>query len=111
MTMKHSLLPTGSLQKSAFILETCFHPISRRILKLLYAHEEMTMYDLSRRFCFDFDKVRFQLALLQKADVIHQVSYNRNIYYYLNEAKMERIKMALNGFCNNYMLEEAELEG
>lgn len=110
MTMKHSLLPTGPLQKSAFLLETCFHPIGRRIIKLLITQDEMTRQQLFARFCDDFDKVHFQLALLQKADVVKYVSYNRQIHYYLNKPKVAHIKTVLSGFCNDYLLEGAEVE-
>lgn len=107
--MKHSLPPAGPLQKSVFLLESCFHPIGRRIIQLLGAKEEMTMQELFSRFCSDYDKIRFQLALLQKANVVKQVSFNRQIHYYLNEAKMQQIKAVLASFCNDYSLEEVEV--
>ena len=106
--MKHSVLPAASMQKASFLLETCIHPISRRILKLLEKNEEMTLPELNKRFCFDFKKVRFQLALLLKLDIVRKVSGKEEILYYLNSSKLARIKFLLTEFSDNYFLEEAE---
>ena len=104
--MKHTLLPAASMQKATFLLETCIHPISRRILKLLAHNEEMTLPELNQRFCTNFDKVRFQLGLLQKLDVVRKVSCDEGILYYLNSSKMLKIQGLIGEFSENYMFEE-----
>ncbi|MCR9289931.1 MAG: helix-turn-helix domain-containing protein [Bacteroidetes bacterium] len=103
--MKHTLLPAASLQKTSFLLETCIHPTSRRILKLLTKHQEMTLIDLNNRFCISADKVRFQLGLLQKLNIVKKVSKKDGILYYLNSSKLLKIKLLVNEFSDNYILE------
>jgi predicted transcriptional regulator len=104
--MKHTSLPTASMQKASFLLETCIHPISRRIIKLLTKNEEMTLPELNQRFCTNIDKVRFQLGLLQKLDVVRKVSCKEGILYYVNSTKLLKIKLLVNEFSESYLLEE-----
>ena len=104
--MKHTLLPAASMQKASFLLETCIHPISRRILKLLAKNEEMTLPELNQKFCFNVKKVRFQLGLLLKLDIVRKVSSREGILYYLNSAKLLKVKLLVGEFSDNYLLEE-----
>jgi predicted transcriptional regulator len=100
-TKKHNNLPPldyGKVREAEFIVSTLHHKRRQRILDLLETLGSMTANHLSDEINLDLSTTENHLSMLRRVGVLNTDRRNRDIYFSINEGRLEQITNAVRNF-------------
>ena len=99
-TIKHNLPPLdyGKVREAEFIVSTLHHKRRQRILDLLETFGPMTADHLSEEINLDLSTTEDHLNMLRRVGVLNVDRQNRDVYFLINEARLEQITNAVRNF-------------
>ena len=84
------LEPEG-IQKLATLYHAIDHPTRLAIIKLIHAHEAMSVMEISDKMRLDKETVSQQLGILRRAELVYSIPRSRFRYYSLNYKMLCRL--------------------
>jgi DNA-binding transcriptional ArsR family regulator len=85
-------LETEGIRKLASIYHAIDHPARIAILKLIHAHESISVMEISDKMGMDKETVSQHLGILRKAELVYSTPRSRFRYYSLNYRIMGRLQ-------------------
>jgi len=86
------------VREAEFIVSTLHHARRQRILDLLDTYGQMTANHISDEINLDRDTTDDHLNMLRRADLVLTNRQGDDIYYSMNEPKLERVTSAVKRF-------------
>jgi len=77
-------LNSEGIRKLASLYHAIDHPTRIAIMKLIHAHESMSVMEISDKMRLDKETVSQQLGILRKAELVYSMPRSRFRYYSLN---------------------------
>ena len=77
-------LDSEGIRKLASLYHAIDHPTRIAIMKLIHAHESMSVMEISDKMRLDKETVSQQLGILRKAELVYSMPRSRFRYYSLN---------------------------
>ena len=77
-------LDSEGIRKLASLYHAIDHPTRIAIMKLIHAHESMSVMEISDKMSLDKETVSQQLGILRKAELVYSTPRSRFRYYSLN---------------------------
>ena len=84
-------LETDGIRKLASIYHAIDHHTRLDILKLIHAHEAMSVMEISDKMRLDKEAVSQQLGILRRAELVYSIPRSRFRYYSLNYKILGRL--------------------
>jgi len=85
-------LETDGIRKLASLYHAIDHPTRLAMLKLIHAHETMSVMEISDKMRLDKEAVSQQLGILRRAELVRSTPRSRFRYYSLNYKILGRLK-------------------
>lgn len=82
--------PEG-IQKLASLYHAVDHPTRLAIMRLIHAHEAMSVMEISDKMKLDKETVSQQLGILRRAELVFSIPRSRFRYYSLNYKMLCRL--------------------
>ena len=77
-------LEAEGISKLACLYHAIDHPTRLAIMKLIHAHEAMSVMEISDKMRLDKESVSQQLGILRRAELVYSIPRSRFRYYSLN---------------------------
>ena|SRR5215203_968920 len=77
-------LESEGIRKLASLYHAIDHPTRLAIMKLIHAHEAMSVMEISDKMRLDKEIVSQQLGILRRAELVYSIPRSRFRYYSLN---------------------------
>jgi ArsR family transcriptional regulator len=84
-------LESEGIRKLASIYHAIDHPTRLAIMKLVHAHESMSVMEISDKMQLDKETVSQHLGILRRAELVHSIPRSRFRYYSLNYKILNRL--------------------
>jgi DNA-binding transcriptional ArsR family regulator len=84
-------LESEGIRKLASIYHAIDHPTRLAIMKLIHAHESMSVMEISDKMQLDKETVSQHLGILRRAELVHSIPRSRFRYYSLNYKILNRL--------------------
>lgn len=85
-------LETEGIRKLASLYHAIDHPVRLAILKLIHAHESMSVMEISDKMRLDKEAVSQQLGILRRVELVCSRPRSRFRYYSLNYRIIDRLR-------------------
>jgi DNA-binding transcriptional ArsR family regulator len=85
-------LEAEGIRKLAALYHAINHPTRLAILKLIHAHETMSVLEISDKMQLDKETVSQQLGILRRAELVCSKPRSRFRYYSLNYKILNRLQ-------------------
>lgn len=85
-------LETEGIRKLASVYHAIDHPTRLAIMRLIHAHEAMSVMEISDKMRLDKESVSQQLGILRRAELVYSMPRSRFRYYSLNYKILDRLK-------------------
>jgi DNA-binding transcriptional ArsR family regulator len=85
-------LEAEGIRKLAALYHAINHPTRLSILKLIHAHETMSVLEISDKMQLDKETVSQQLGILRRAELVCSKPRSRFRYYSLNYKILNRLQ-------------------
>ena len=84
-------LESEGIRKLDSIYHAIDHPTRLAIMKLIHAHESMSVMEISDKMQLDKETVSQHLGILRRAELVHSIPRSRFRYYSLNYKILNRL--------------------
>jgi DNA-binding transcriptional ArsR family regulator len=84
-------LESEGIRKLASIYHAIDHPTRLAIMKLIHAHESMSVMEISDKMQLDKETVSQHLGILRRGELVHSIPRSRFRYYSLNYKILNRL--------------------
>lgn len=85
------ILEPEGIQKLASLYHAVDHPTRLAIMRLIHAHEAMSVMEISDKMKLDKETVSQQLGILRRAELVFSIPRSRFRYYSLNYKMLCRL--------------------
>jgi DNA-binding transcriptional ArsR family regulator len=85
-------LEIEGIRKLASLYHAIDHPTRLAMLKLIHAHEAMSVMEISDKMRLDKEAVSQQLGILRRAELVFSTPRSRFRYYSVNYKILTRLK-------------------
>jgi DNA-binding transcriptional ArsR family regulator len=89
-------LEIEGIRKLACLYHAIDHPTRIAIMKLIHAHETMSVLEISDKMQLDKETVSQQLGILRKTELVYSIARSRFRYYSLNYKILGRLQYRFN---------------
>ncbi|HWI89720.1 MAG TPA: metalloregulator ArsR/SmtB family transcription factor [Flavisolibacter sp.] len=84
-------LESEGIRKLASIYHAIDHPTRLAIMKLIHAHESMSVMEISDKMQLDKETISQHLGILRRGELVHSIPRSRFRYYSLNYKILNRL--------------------
>lgn len=85
-------LEIEGIRKLASLYHAIDHSTRLAIMKLIHAHESMSVMEISDKMGLDKETVSQHLGILRRAELVHSTPRSRFRYYSLNYKILDRLQ-------------------
>ena len=97
LTNEELKLETEGIRKLACLYHAIDHPTRLAIIKLIHAHEAMSVMEISDKMGLDKESVSQQLGILRRVELVYSMPRSRFRYYSVNYEILKQLQYCFDG--------------